>query len=161
MSLYALTQVFHSSNADGSARLVLLAIADCADDDGIAFPSLPTLAVKAHVSRDTARRKIEELVKLGELEILEKGDGRKSTRYRVLFVQNNTIRTGGNLPPLKNKPSEGLQFATPGVAQPCNPRDGTAMPPELSYNGHITQSPIVPLYPKTKGAEVAKYRKKV
>lgn len=91
MSVYVSSWVWEHSNATGNARLVLLAIADCADDSGAnAWPSLQSIARKAKVSRRTAIRAISELVDMGELECTrgagQRGAGGVTNRYRVTMV---------------------------------------------------------------------------
>lgn len=77
--------VFEHSQSTLADRLVLLAIADHANHDGLdAYPSIDHLARKAKVSRATVQRALTRLVELGELQI-EHGSGRGHTsRYRVL-----------------------------------------------------------------------------
>lgn len=88
MSLRCLTWVFHDSDADGFDRLVLLAIADEADDDGgNAYPSQQRIADKAHVSKRSVQRSIDQLERDGELLVerpAEKGRGHVWT-YTVLM----------------------------------------------------------------------------
>jgi hypothetical protein len=50
MSVRTLNRVWEASRQTGGALLVLLAIADFADDDGLAYPSISTLARKARLS---------------------------------------------------------------------------------------------------------------
>lgn len=82
--------VFQSSRSRGVDRLVLLAIADSANDHGAeAWPSLSTIAAKAGVDRRTVSRSLTRLVELGELERLRSGGisarGGVSNSYRVVF----------------------------------------------------------------------------
>jgi hypothetical protein len=49
--------------------LVLLAIADFSNDDGQAWPSIPTLATKARISERHAQRVIKQLKDMGELAV--------------------------------------------------------------------------------------------
>ncbi len=67
MSLRVLTWVFHDSDADGSDRLVLLSIADEADDSGYCYPGVNRLAAKSHVHRATVMRCLGSLEAAGEL----------------------------------------------------------------------------------------------
>lgn len=89
MSLAVLTWVFKYSEAKLANRLVLLALADYAHDDGSkAFPSIPTLAAKARVSERTAIRCLQALVKDGEIE--QTGKTRGGTKiYKVLMGHDN------------------------------------------------------------------------
>lgn len=76
-----MTWVFEHSQSQGSARLVLLAIADRADEDGHdAWPSLAWLASKAKVSERTVRRALRELEAMGELRTGRQRGGSTYTR---------------------------------------------------------------------------------
>jgi len=60
--------VLYQSESTMSDRLVLLAIADDANDDGAdAYPSMERIAAKARVSKSTAIRCVEALEASGEL----------------------------------------------------------------------------------------------
>jgi hypothetical protein len=97
MSIKVMTQVWEYSMASGNDLMVLLAIADNANDAGIAFPSVPTLADKARISESTVKRSVKFLVGLGELRIEIRGGTRQikelngsiytqrwSNRYQVI-----------------------------------------------------------------------------
>ena len=71
MSIRVMSDVWDLSESTGSARLVLLAIADSCDHDGTnAWPAVETIAKKTKVSRSTVQRAIKELVALGELRVV-------------------------------------------------------------------------------------------
>jgi hypothetical protein len=80
--------VWKHSDAAGNDLLLLLAMADHADDRGICWPSIHQLAIKTRVSESTVKRSIKTLVDLGELKIEEAGGTfgtrRLANRYRVL-----------------------------------------------------------------------------
>ncbi len=67
MSVKALSAVFDDSAATDAAFTVLLALADWADHTGRCYPSYGQIAAKARVSRMTAIRAIEDLIRLGEV----------------------------------------------------------------------------------------------
>lgn len=75
MSIRVMTHVWATSPSRGSSLLVLLAVADYADDDGRAFPSMTTLAQKARLSRRHAQRVVHDLEDAGQL-LIEWGGGR-------------------------------------------------------------------------------------
>jgi hypothetical protein len=81
-------RVFELSGSSGNDRVILLAIADEADDDGRnAFPSIRRLAMKANCHTDTVVEAIKRLEGLGELEVVRperQGRGRFN-RYKVLL----------------------------------------------------------------------------
>jgi len=71
MSIRVMSDVWDLSESTGSARLVLLAIADSCDHDGTnAWPAIETIAKKTKVSRSTVKRAIKELVALDELRVV-------------------------------------------------------------------------------------------
>jgi len=87
MSISVMSAVWANSKSTGSARLVLLAIADFADDSGRAYPSVNTLAKKAAISERTAQYSIRELITLGELTVGENDGPRGCNVYRVQCLQ--------------------------------------------------------------------------
>lgn len=81
MSVLASTWVWQHSESTGNARLVLLAIADAADQHGEnAWPAQQTIADMVRVSVRTVRRLVADLVELGELEVEVHAGGTSRTR---------------------------------------------------------------------------------
>lgn len=99
MSVEVMAWVWKHSLATGTDRIILLAIADHAGDDGTnAYPSVATLGSKCALSRRTVQRSIARLVELGELEVEDqKGGGswtrsdRRPNRYRVVMNDGASI----------------------------------------------------------------------
>lgn len=87
MSVRVMQSVWEQSQSTGSARMILLAIADCANDEGLAWPSLSTIATKANVDRRTVMRCLGKLEVSGELERVShggrSGNGGASNQYVV------------------------------------------------------------------------------
>jgi hypothetical protein len=84
MSIKVMSRVWEHSKQKEGALIVLLAIADFADDGGHAFPSIPILAKKARLSDRQTQRLVEKLEAEGELKI-HRGTGRgHSHSYTVL-----------------------------------------------------------------------------
>lgn len=86
MSVKALGAVFEHSQSSGSARLVLLAMADEANDQGLLTShrrSQSWLMKKANLARSSVQRGIRDLVELGELEVLRVGHARAKSDYRL------------------------------------------------------------------------------
>ncbi len=67
MSNAALNAVFARSRARGVARLVLLSIADRADETGSAWCGVTDIAARAHIARSNVHRALDTLEALGEL----------------------------------------------------------------------------------------------
>lgn len=98
--------VWRKSGAKGNARLILLAIADYAHDDGSnAYPSVATLMQKTLLSERTIQNNISELKNAGELEVKPKAGPRGVNLYTVVVAkkyQAGVPTHGGtpqNLPP--------------------------------------------------------------
>lgn len=88
MSVRVLSWVLDNSEAPGNDRLVLIAIADEADDDGAnAYPSIDRIARRARVNKRTTMRALERLEASGELVVdrpLVTGRGHHN-RYAVVM----------------------------------------------------------------------------
>ena len=82
--------VWDNATVEGTALLMLLAIADHANDDGVCWPSIGTLASKARVGERQAQRLVAALEESGAIEI-ERGVGRRHTSiYRIKGVTHVT-----------------------------------------------------------------------
>lgn len=93
MSIKAQLWVYENSEARLADRLVLLAIADEADDDGTnAYPSLRRIAHKARVAVGTASAAVERLEAMGALLVQrpEKTGRGHHNRYTVILGNVST-----------------------------------------------------------------------
>lgn len=88
VSIQAVAWVLANSESKGTARLVLIALANrVGREDGECWPSLRLIASDAGVaSPSTVHGAVDRLVALGELEVLEVGTQRRSARYRLPFA---------------------------------------------------------------------------
>jgi len=68
MSIRIMSAVWEIQSIKGTEKLVLLSLADNANDNGICWPSLNTIARKCGVTRRQAIRIINDLEKLGFIE---------------------------------------------------------------------------------------------
>jgi hypothetical protein len=82
MSVKALSWVWEHSPHDGGNLLVLLALADFADADGLCWPSHAKLAAKSRLSERQVERALKELVASGDLDA-PSGPRSQSNPYRV------------------------------------------------------------------------------
>lgn len=73
MSLRALTSVWDASTQEGGPLLVMLALADNANDQMVAYPSVPTIARKSRLSERQVRRILRDLEQAGEIKVIGKG----------------------------------------------------------------------------------------
>lgn len=84
MSLTVLNEVLDSSRTKGSARLLLVVLAEQAHEDGLTWPGIPRLARRVGTSERNVQYLLRDLEESGEL-IIERGAGRGNTNeYRVL-----------------------------------------------------------------------------
>ncbi len=70
MSIMVMSHVWRSSRHKGSDLLLLLAIADFANDEGVAYPSVKTLAAKTRLQIRNVQYRLRVLQKSQELTIL-------------------------------------------------------------------------------------------
>lgn len=78
--------IWEESELSSSMLLVMLALADHANDEGVCWPSVDRLARRSRVSRRQVQRILQLLTEAGHLEALEEGGGRgRTTVYRVLI----------------------------------------------------------------------------
>ena len=134
--------VLHHSKAKGTAKLVLIGVANH-EGDGGAWPALATLMRYANLDRRNVQRALTKLVELGELDVLKQQGGNNLTHsafrpnlYRVqVKCPYNCDRTSQHR--LKNSPLPGLEWQEhrdepmirPVVANATPPSGANATPP--------------------------------
>lgn len=124
MSVESLAIALHHSRASGTAKIVLIGIANH-DGDGGAWPSVATLAHYARVDARSVQRALDKLVGLGEIrrDVQAGGDSRvpdhrRPNRYRFLLeCPHNCDRTRQHRTrhhELVSTEPEGVTLASPG-----------------------------------------------
>jgi len=83
MSIHVMSMVWKRSRQKGGELLVLLALADYANDDGYCWPSIKTLSERSRLLDRSVRRILRKLEKDGEIVTQTKGGVNGSNRYRV------------------------------------------------------------------------------
>jgi hypothetical protein len=89
MSLAATSYVLHRTFGNQTRKLLMIAIADFANDAGEAYPSIDTLASRAECSRRSVQEHLVLLEKSGELAIAANAGPRGTNLYRILFRKND------------------------------------------------------------------------
>lgn len=106
MSIKQMAKVWEWSKAEGAALLVMLALADHADDDGYCFPGVERVAKKCRISSRSVQRHVKDLGEIGELKV-ETGrgvtvQGGATNRYKITLVHASPhmpLQSGDNLAP--------------------------------------------------------------
>lgn len=91
MSIRAMSRVWESSRLGGTKLLCLLAIADFANDQGMAFPSVATLATKIRMSERNTHYLLKEIEATGELEIQRNAGPKGCNLFIVKTLQGADI----------------------------------------------------------------------
>jgi hypothetical protein len=149
--------VWKGSQHSGSALLMMLAIADFADDKGQAFPAVSTLAEKTRMRPRNANYLLADLQVSGELDI-RIGAGRNGTNlYRIRLDRLQGLHSGAGLQPSAGvqavagvQPGAGLHHSARGAAPQCStPLHPSADKPSLNHHepsGTSLSRPPVPKF---------------
>jgi hypothetical protein len=143
MSVRVMSWVWDHATVGGSELLVLLAIADCANDDGTnAFPSIATLARKTRVNERTVQRITRRLQDGGHLHVEPTTGGRYSNRYAVLMTAPEVTPTSRN--PVETEPAgEPPAECHPGNLPPrADATPGVAPPPPQGWRSSATRTSL-------------------
>jgi MarR-like DNA-binding transcriptional regulator SgrR of sgrS sRNA len=92
MSIHAMTLVWRCTDMSQSETLVALALADHANDQGICWPSLHTIAIKSRLSERQVRRVIQKLQDDGIVVYNE-----KPGRSHTYCLDLHWLRTRGDM----------------------------------------------------------------
>lgn len=120
MSVRMISRVWDYSNHKGNDLLMLLAIADFADDDGNAYPAVATLATKCRMLQRNANKILANLRDSGELEIRQNEGPHGTNRYRLVVCDSPLSKRTDEPSVNRQEPSE--PSATP---QATFPEQGT------------------------------------
>lgn len=133
--------VWENSTARDASRMVLLAIADCASDDGgNAWPSVATLAQKANVSVRTVQRAIKTLAAQGVIDVGTQTGPNGVNRYRIVMAENAKPAQPKGVIPSPRQP------VTPDI---CDERGVTSatVTPDICDENTAQMSPVTVLEP--------------
>jgi Helix-turn-helix domain len=142
--------VWERSRSRGPARLVLLAIADNAHDDGAqAWPSMMTLVRKTGLAERTVQGALNTLQELGELEVAHNAGPRHCNLYRVLMTT-----------PAPDAPPQEMHPAGDAGVQEMHPTPaGDAPPPPQEMHPEPSIEPSRNRQGKTFGGSAAEQTK--
>lgn len=137
MSIYAISWVLQHSETEKVDRLVLIALADYANDDGGGcWASVGKIAAKARCSERTAQYALRRLEDGGH--IVKSGVSPRGTNvYRVLF------EGGAKAAPPAENPPQGVQESDGGVQKSDGGVQGAAPEPSLEPSSEPSKEPSV------------------
>ena len=100
MSIKAMMHVWQHSKQRGSALVVMLALADMANDDGECYPGKAKLSEKCRMKVRNLDQTINKLKGDGEIIIIPRriGQFNQSNIYRIIMQESRSVdREGGDL----------------------------------------------------------------
>lgn len=119
MSIKVTNWAWARSESRNGARLVLLALADRADDDGFAWPSIEDLCERTKLSERAVQKAITNLVELGELKVESGGGRRVRNRYTIIPKPRTSDGVTGEYP----GPSDGVTDGKPRTSDGVLPEE--------------------------------------
>jgi hypothetical protein len=97
----------------------MLALADRADDDGFAWPSIEDLCERTRLSPRAVQKAITNLVELGELKVESGGGRRVRNRYTIVPKPRTSDGVTGEYP----GPSDGVTAGKPRTSDGVSPEE--------------------------------------
>lgn len=137
MSIKVTTWVWEEAAASGADLLILLAIADTANDEGVAWPSKASLLRKTRVGANTLDRRLKALRDAGLLLREERAGTSNLYRLPVPWVHVMAVPTSPNRAPSPKVGSprlgdpHGGGVGTPTVGGRGTPTVGEGVPPTV------------------------------
>jgi hypothetical protein len=98
VSVKVMARVWSYSQRKDGELLVMLALADFANDAGESWPSIPVLAAKARLTERQTRRVLIKLEEASEIRRIKSNGGRnRRNHYFITVIENPDIVTGKEL----------------------------------------------------------------
>lgn len=149
MSVRTMARVWERSRSAGSHLLMLLAIADFADDDGNAYPAVQTLAQKCRMKSRNANVILAALRASGELQVKQNEGPHGTNLYRIVLADQ----------PLQNSTGvqslSGVQSLAPPPAKDCSkPLQRIADEPSVNHQEPSVKSKSPGLVKKKRNPEI-------
>lgn len=139
MSIRIMTAVWERTDLSSTQKLVLLALADWANDEGLCWPSISRLAVKSGLTSRSVQKSIRSLEETGFIkreEVFGKGN-----RYWISIPMNDVHPCPTFTPPLNEvHPTPELRSPNTSYTHQLTTKDITALPnwlPIDAWNGWL------------------------
>lgn len=139
MSIKVMNLVWDHYPEGGNEMLLLLALADHANDAGDRiYPSVETMAAKTRLSERTVQYLLRRIEERGWLEMVERGGGRgHAARYRIPVER---FSNGANLAPFEKRVQ-----TTAGKGAKTDEKGATAIAPEPPLEPSVTTTTTTPV----------------
>lgn len=144
MTVRILERVWAHSKHGGTELLMLLAIADFADEHGSAYPSVSTLAARCRMSDRNANHLLAKLAANGELEIQRNAGPRGTNRYCIVLPDAKGVKRTS--PPNSRKPLKPASPPTPEAHFTPEARD--TLKPVAEGGEARSRKPLKPASPE-------------
>jgi helix-turn-helix protein len=167
MSVHFTSPVWKNSPQTGSTLLILLALADMANDEGFCWPSIKTLAERARMQPRNVQVILQKLIVAGELDV-QYGNGPKTpngylNRYRVIClpatqgvhdnapvqrdapVQKSTGGVHENAPGGVQKTARGVHPSAPKTSEKPSGLEPSEKPSKESRSAPNVNDPLIAL----------------
>jgi hypothetical protein len=136
MSIRVMTSVWDDLRTQAhSELLVLLALADWANDDGYCWPTISALATKARLSERAVQQILGRLTATGRIRRIQGGGRGRANRYQVVASRNGASETVNAI-----HRKENTELETPKEIHPFGPKrvnltteNGECGAPHTSY----------------------------
>jgi hypothetical protein len=117
MSIRVMTSVWDDARTEAhSELLVLLALADWANDEGHCWPTICALATKARLSERAVQQILGRLIATGRIRRIQGGGRGRANQYQVVVARNGAPGTVNTIHRKENTESE-----TPNEMHPLGP----------------------------------------
>lgn len=138
MSIRVMSRVWDNSRQEGGRLLVLLALADWANEDGECWPKLPQLATKARMSVRTAQRALLDLEEEGEIERTGAGGRGQPSTYRVLSGKGDNLSPISEPERVTSQTEKGDKSGAKRVTPVTRKGDNCVVPNENRHEPSLT-----------------------
>lgn len=133
MSVAMISRVWKHSSQSGGPLLVLLAIADYADDHGRAYPSVPALMAKARLSERSVQYALRRLASSAELHVATQAGPHGCNLYQILVAEPPPSDTADFAPRRNDTPQNTTSRGAKRDIEGCN-----GLHPNRHKNRHRT-----------------------
>jgi hypothetical protein len=159
VSIKVTNWVWRRSEARNGARLVMLALADRADDDGLAWPSIDDLCERTQLSPRAVQKGIAKLVEIGELQVESGGGRRVRNRYRIVPKPRTSDGVTDEYPRSPDGVTDSKPRTSDGVSLEETPSFATETPhfatetPSFEHGNPVKSAGEPPLEPSREPSE--------